>query len=246
MGTASTMNAMCEALGMTLPNTASIPAPYRERGQAAYATGLRIVDMVREDMKPSDILTREAFLNAIAINTAIGGSTNCPNHLIAIAKHIGVQLDIQDFETHGYKLPLLVNVQPAGDWLCEEYHRAGGLPAVIAELLKANMLPHPEALTANGRSIGENCEGKLSWDERVIKTVKKPLMQDAGFLHLSGSLFDSAIMKSGSFLLLQKAGRLILFENRSVGNNAGLQEALLEQSRRSNGFRRSCHLFRRA
>jgi dihydroxy-acid dehydratase len=222
------MNAMCEALGMTLPNTASIPAPYRERGQAAYATGLRIVEMVREDVKPSNILTREAFLNAVAINTAIGGSTNCPNHLIAIAKHIGVQLDIQDFETHGYKLPLLVNVQPAGEWLCEEYHRAGGLPAVIAELMKANLLPHPEALTANGRSIAENCEGKLSWDERVIKTVKKPLMQDAGFLHLSGSLFDSAIIKSGSSLLLQKAGRLIVFGICSVGNHARFQEALLE------------------
>lgn len=190
---------------MTLPNTASIPAPYRERGQSAYATGLRIVDMVREDLKPSDILTREAFLNAIAINTAIGGSTNCPNHLIAVAKHMGVSLDVQDFETHGYKLPLLVNVQPAGEWLCEEYHRAGGLPAVTAELIKAGLLPHPDVITANGKSMRENCEGKFTWDERVIKTCEKPLMQDAGFLHLSGTLFESAIMKSKR--VLQESSR---------------------------------------
>ncbi|KAM0753989.1 putative dihydroxy-acid dehydratase [Meredithblackwellia eburnea MCA 4105] len=196
MGTASTMNAMAEALGMALPGSSSIPAVYRERGQCAYMTGRQIVELVRKDVKPSDILTREAFLNAIATCTAIGGSTNAPIHLNAVAKHIGVKLDNDDWEKYGHSLPLLVNVQPAGEWLCEEYHRAGGLPAVIAELLEHKTLPFPDAKTVNLKSIGENCEGKHTWDRRVIFPYDKPMMKEAGFLNLKGTLFDSAIMKT--------------------------------------------------
>nr|XP_019003192.1 dihydroxy-acid dehydratase [Kwoniella mangroviensis CBS 8507]OCF66653.1 dihydroxy-acid dehydratase [Kwoniella mangroviensis CBS 8507] len=196
IGTASTMNAMAEALGMALPGSASIPAVYRERGACAYATGLRIVQLVREDVKPSDIMTKEAFENAIACCAAIGGSTNAPIHLNAIAKHVGVQLDSDDWERVGYKLPLILNVQPAGQWLCEEYHRAGGLPAIVAELLEHDALPHPSALTVSGKSIGANCRGDLSQDRRVIVPFDKPLMAEAGFLHLKGSLFNSGIMKT--------------------------------------------------
>ena len=151
MGTASTMNALAEALGMALPGSAAIPAPYRERGQAAYATGRRIVEMVWEDLKPSDIMTREAFENAIVANAAIGGSTNAPIHINAIAKHIGVPLDSDDWERIGFEIPLLVNMQPAGHWLGEEYFRAGGLPAVMAELIDAGKI-HEGALTCNGRT----------------------------------------------------------------------------------------------
>nr|ODO00968.1 dihydroxy-acid dehydratase [Cryptococcus depauperatus CBS 7855] len=196
VGTATTMNCMAEALGMALPGSATIPAPYRERTACAYVTGKRIVDMVREDIKPSDILTKDAFENAIAVNTALGGSTNAPIHLIAIAKHIGVDLSGDDWERVGYHLPLLVNVQPAGEWLCEEFHRSGGLPAVIAELLKHDQLPHPDCLTVTGKSLRANCEGDFSRDHRVIRPFDKPLKSKAGFLHLKGSLFDSAIMKT--------------------------------------------------
>ncbi|ORY26905.1 dihydroxy-acid/6-phosphogluconate dehydratase [Naematelia encephala] len=195
MGTASTMNAMAEALGMALPGSASIPAVYRERGACAYATGHRIVDLVRQDIKPSDILTKEAFENAIACCTAIGGSTNAPIHLNAIAKHIGVDLDCDDWERVGYELPLLLNIQPAGHYLCEEYHRAGGLPAIIGELLKAGKLPHPDAMTVSGQSISANCATDVSSDSRVILPFDKPLKTTAGFVHLKGTLFDSAIMK---------------------------------------------------
>ncbi|ORX34310.1 dihydroxy-acid/6-phosphogluconate dehydratase [Kockovaella imperatae] len=196
MGTASTMNALAEALGMALPGSASIPAVYRERGACAYETGRRIVDLVLHDVKPSDIMTREAFENAIACCTAIGGSTNAPIHLNAIAKHIGVELTCADWERVGYSLPLLVNVQPAGIYLCEEYHRAGGLPAVIAELLEAELLPHPSALTVSGKSIGDNCRGDFPNDPRVIRPVSRPVVTQAGFLNLTGNLFDSAIMKT--------------------------------------------------
>ncbi|WVQ75328.1 dihydroxy-acid dehydratase [Cryptococcus sp. DSM 104548] len=196
VGTATTMNCLAEALGMALPGSATIPAPYRERLACSYATGRRIVQLVRADLKPSDILTKSAFENAIAANTAIGGSTNAPVHLIAIAKHIGVELTGDDWERVGYELPLLVNVQPAGEWLCEEFHRAGGLPAVIAELIKHNALPHPTALTVTGKSIADNCTGDFSRDSRVILPFDKPLLPNAGFLHLKGSLFDSAIMKT--------------------------------------------------
>jgi xylonate dehydratase len=195
MGTASTMNALAEALGMSLPGSAAIPAPYRERGQMAYESGKRIVEMVWEDLKPSDIMTREAFENVIVANAAIGGSTNAPIHINAIAKHIGVELDCDDWERLGFEIPLLVNMQPAGHYLAEEYYRAGGLPAVIAELMDAGKI-HENALTANGSTIGDNCRGKHSWDREVIRAYGEPLMEKAGFLNLKGNLFDSAIMKT--------------------------------------------------
>ncbi len=195
MGTASTMNALAEALGMALTGSSAIPAPYRERGQMAYETGKRIVDMVWEDLKPSDILTREAFENAIVVNAAIGGSTNAPVHINAIAKHIGVPLDCEDWESVGFDTPLLVNMQPAGTYLGEEYFRAGGLPAVLAELIGAGKI-HEGALTCTGQSIGENCRGKFTWDHDVIRSYDNPLMEKAGFLNLKGTLFNSAIMKT--------------------------------------------------
>ena len=196
MGTATTMNSLAETLGMQLPGSAAIPAPYRERAQVAYRTGLRIVEMVREDLRPSDIMTREAFENAIVVNSAIGGSTNAPIHLNAIAAHLGVPLDNDDWQKHGFAVPLLVNLMPAGEYLGEDYHHAGGVPAVVGELMRAGLLPHPEALTANGRSIGENCADAEIMDTDVIRAAGKPLLADAGFINLSGNLFDSAIMKT--------------------------------------------------
>jgi dihydroxy-acid dehydratase len=196
MGTATTMNSLAEALGMELPGGAAIPAPYRERGQIAYDTGKRIVDMVREDLKPSDIMTRAAFENAIVINSAIGGSTNAPIHLNAIARHLDIPLDNDDWQTIGHDVPLLVNLQPAGEYLGEDYHRAGGVPAVVAELMKARKLPHPGALTVNGKSIGTNCENAENLNTEVIKTYDAPLKKKAGFINLKGNLFDSAIMKT--------------------------------------------------
>lgn len=196
MGTATTMNSLAEALGMELPGGAAIPAPYRERGQIAYDTGKRIVDMVREDLKPSDIMTRAAFENAIVINSAIGGSTNAPIHLNAIARHLDIALDNDDWQAIGHDVPLLVNLQPAGEYLGEDYHRAGGVPAVVAELLKAKRLPHPSALTVNGKSIGTNCEGVENLNTDVIRPYETPLKKKAGFINLKGNLFDSAIMKT--------------------------------------------------
>ncbi len=195
MGTASTMNALAEALGMSLPGQAAIPAPYRERGQASYDTGRRIVDMVWEDLKPSDILTRKAFENAIVACSAIGGSTNAPIHLNAIARHMGIPLDCDDWEKVGFDIPLLVNVQPAGEYLGEEYYRAGGLPAVMAELIAQGKI-HEDALTANGKTAGENYRERFSWDRDVIRPYDQPMRQQAGFLNLKGTLFDSAIMKT--------------------------------------------------
>jgi len=195
MGTATTMNSLTEALGMCLPGNGVIPAPYRERGQMAYATGRRIVDMVKEDLTPSKIMTRNAFENAIAVNTAIGGSTNAPNHLNAIAAHLGIDLTVADWEKHGYDLPLLVNLQPAGEYLGEDYHRAGGVPAVIAELIGAGKI-HEDCITANGKTIGENCKGHFSWDRAVIREFAKPMKEHAGFKRLTGNLFDNAIMKT--------------------------------------------------
>src|SRR5665213_892118 len=156
MGTATTMNSVAEALGMSLPGCAAIPGPHRERGQISYETGRRIVDMVWEDLKPSDILTREAFENSIIVNSAIGGSTNAPIHINAIARHIGVELNMDDWEKVGHHVPLLVNMQPAGKYLGEEFHRAGGVPAVVHELMKHKLI-HNGALTVNGKPIGENC-----------------------------------------------------------------------------------------
>ena len=196
MGTATTMNSLAEALGMQLPGSAAIPAPYRERGQIAYHTGQRIVSMVLEDLKPSDIMTRQAFENAIVVNSAIGGSTNAPIHLNAIARHLGVPLDNDDWQKIGHHVPLLVNLQPAGEYLGEDYHHAGGVPAVVAELMKAGLLPHPDALTANGRSIGDNCGGAENLDPKVIRSVAEPMKAEAGFINLKGNLFDSAIMKT--------------------------------------------------
>lgn len=195
MGTASTMNALAEALGMALPGSAAIPAPYKERSQCAYKTGLAIVEMVHANRKPSDIMTREAFENAIVANTAIGGSTNAPIHLNAVAKHIGVKLDLNDWDSLGHGLPLLVNMQPAGQWLGEEYYRAGGLQAVMAELLDQGKL-HADIITANGKTVRQNVENMQTWDRRVIKKFSEPMKEDAGFLHMSGNLFDSAIMKT--------------------------------------------------
>ena len=208
MGTATTMNSLAEALGMQLPGSAAIPAPYRERGQISYETGARIVDMVWEDLKPSDIMTREAFENAIVINSAIGGSTNAPIHLNAVARHLGVSLNNDDWQAIGHKIPLLVNLQPAGEYLGEDYHRAGGVPAVVAELMRHNLLPHPNAITANGVSMGSNCETAKIKNDKVIKTVDNPLKTDAGFINLKGNLFDSAIMKT-SVISTEFSGRYL-------------------------------------
>ncbi|WP_319568738.1 IlvD/Edd family dehydratase [Cohaesibacter marisflavi] len=196
MGTASTMNSLAEALGMQLPGSASIPAPYRERSQISYDVGERIVDMVFEDLKPADVMTRDAFENAIVICSAIGGSTNAPIHLNAIARHLGVELSNEDWDAIGYEVPLLTNVQPAGEYLSEDFYRAGGLPAVIGELLRAGLIPHPEALTVTGKKFGELYQEAEIEEQEVIRSISKPLAAQAGFLNLSGNLFDTAIMKT--------------------------------------------------
>ena len=195
MGTASTMNAMAEALGMMLPGCAAIPAPFRERMEMAYLTGRRIVEMVMEDLRPSQILTREAFENAIRVNTAIGGSTNAPPHLQAIARHAGVELNVKDWQTVGFDVPLLVNMQPAGEFLGESYFRAGGLPAVLGELKAAGLI-HEGAMTASGKTMGAAIGEARSKDHKVIRTVADPLRQKAGFVVLTGNLFASALMKT--------------------------------------------------
>ncbi len=195
MGTASTMNALAEALGMSLPGCAAIPAPYRERGQIAYETGLRAVEIVHEDLKPSDILTRKAFENAIVTNSAIGGSTNAPIHINAIARHVGVELTMKDWEAHGFDVPLLVDMQPAGKYLGEDYYRAGGLPAVLHELLAAGRI-HGDAFTINGKTMVQNVKRTKAQDAEVIRPYQKPLKTQAGFKVLHGNLFDSAIMKT--------------------------------------------------
>ncbi|HEY0854837.1 MAG TPA: IlvD/Edd family dehydratase [Devosia sp.] len=195
MGTASTMNSLAEALGMQLPGSAAIPAPYRDRAEMAWRTGKRIVEMVAEDLKPSDILTKDNFINTIVVNSAIGGSTNAPIHVNAIARHIGVELNIDDWQTHGQNIPLLVNLQPAGEYLGEDYYHAGGVPAVVNELMKQGLI-REGAPTVNGKSIGENCRSTPIQDDKVIKTFDAPLKKAAGFLVLRGNLFDNAIMKT--------------------------------------------------
>ena len=221
MGTASTMNAMAEALGMTLTGNAAIPAPFRERMTMAYETGKRIVEMVIEDLKPSDILTREAFENAIVVNAAIGGSTNAPPHLQAVARHTGIELNVNDWESIGYSVPLMVNMQPAGEYLGESFFRAGGVPAVMGELMKVGLL-HVEAITATGRTMGENIAGRGSRDFDVITTHGEPLRQNAGFKVLSGNLFDSALMKTSVISrdfrerYLSEPGNEGVFEARAV------------------------------
>ena len=195
MGTASTMNSIAEALGMQLPGSAAIPAPHRERAQIAYETGVRIVQMVHEDLRPSAIMTRDAFLNAIVVSSAIGGSTNAPIHLAAIARHMGVELSLEDWQAYGYEVPLLVNLQPAGEYLAEDFHRAGGVPAVVNQLMQRGLI-REQALTANGRTLGENCRGRAITDPEVIRTIDRPLKDNAGFIVMRGNLFDSAIMKT--------------------------------------------------
>jgi xylonate dehydratase len=221
MGTASTMNAMAEALGMSLPGCGAIPAPYRERGQIAYETGVRAVEIVREDLKPSDILTRAAFENAIVACSAIGGSTNAPIHLNAIARHIGVELSVEDWERVGLDVPLLVNMQPAGEYLGEDYYRAGGLPAVMHELLAAKRL-RGNALTINGKTVADNVASSRTTNPAVIRAYDNPLKAQAGFKVLRGNLFDSAIMKTSVISddfrnrYLSRAGDLNAFEGRAV------------------------------
>jgi dihydroxy-acid dehydratase len=221
MGTASTNNAMAEALGMSLPGCGAIPAPYRERGQIAYETGVRAVEIVREDLKPSDILTRAAFENAIVACSAIGGSTNAPIHVNAIARHAGVELTIEDWQKVGYDVPLLVNVQPAGEYLGEDYYRAGGLPAVMRELHGAGRL-HGNALTINGKTVAENVGRAKLHNAEVIRPYDRPLKATAGFKFLRGNLFDSAIMKT-SVISEEFRGRYLsnpkdpnAFEGRAV------------------------------
>ncbi len=194
MGTASTMNSLAEALGLSLPGNAAIPAPYRDRYEMAYLTGRRIVEMVAEDLRPSKILTRAAFENAIVVNSAIGGSTNAPIHLNAIARHIGVELNNDDWERVGFDVPLLVNLQPAGEYLGEEYYRAGGVPAVVAELIKAGRIDKSH-ITVNGKTLHDNCVGRFTNNPKVILPYEKPMKEKAGFLNLKGNLFDSGIMK---------------------------------------------------
>jgi len=195
MGTATTMNSLAEALGMSLPGSAAIPAPYRDRQEAAYETGRRIVDMVHEDLKPSDILTRDAFINAIVVNSAIGGSTNAPIHLNALAAHIGVPLSLDDWQEYGEPVPLLVNLQPAGEYLGEDYYRAGGVPAVISQLMTRGLI-RTNARTVTGKSIGELCADVRIEDEAVIRPISRPLAERAGFVVMRGNLFNSAIMKT--------------------------------------------------
>jgi dihydroxyacid dehydratase/phosphogluconate dehydratase len=221
MGTASTMNAMAEALGMSLTGNSAIPAPFRERMAMAYETGRRIVAMVHEDLKPSDILTREAFENAIVVNAAIGGSTNAPPHLQAVARHAGVELNVKDWQTVGFDVPLLLNMQPAGEFLGESFFRAGGVPAVMGELMKAGRI-HIGAMTATGNTMGVNLAGVESVDHTVIRPYDDPLRENAGFVVLSGNLFDSALMKtsviSADFRrrFLSEPGREGVFEARAV------------------------------
>jgi len=221
MGTATSMNSMAEALGLSLPGCAAIPAPYRERGQMAYATGRRIVEMVHEDLKPSKILTKAAFENAIAVCSAIGGSTNCPIHVNAIARHIGVTLDIEDWQRVGYEVPLLVNLQPAGEYLGEAYHRAGGVPAVVRELMDKKLI-RENALTVSGKTIGENCRDSRATDRKVIRAIDDPLMQQAGFLVMRGNLFDAALMKTSVIgeefrkRYLETPGQEDRFEGRAI------------------------------
>ena len=195
MGTASTMNSLAEALGMSLTGNANIPAPYRERGQMAYKTGLRIVDMVKDDLSPSQVMTREAFENAITVNSAIGGSTNAQIHITAIARHIGVELETDAWQKVGYDIPLMANIQPAGEYLCESYHRAGGTAAIMSELLSHDKL-HGDVMTVTGKKLSENLKGIKIKDEKVITPFKNPMKQKAGFIVLKGNLFNAAIMKT--------------------------------------------------
>lgn len=221
MGTASTMNAVAETLGLSLPGCSAIPAPYRERGQMAYETGRRAVEMAFEDLKPSKILTRESFLNAITAIAALGGSTNAQPHLTAMARHAGLELRPQDWTKYGHEIPLLLNMQPAGKYLGERFHRAGGVPAVLHELIEAGKL-HADAMTVTGRSLRENIKGRASRDREMITTYDKPLRERAGFVVLSGNLFDFAILKASVITedfrrrYLGESGHDNVFEGRAI------------------------------
>ena len=221
MGTASTMNGVAETLGLSLTGCAAIPAPYRERGQIAYQTGRRIVDMAYEDLRPSKLLTRESFLNAIAFVSAAGGSSNAEPHIMAMARHAGVELSPDDWTTHGYDLPLVLNMQPAGKYLGERFHRAGGVPAVLWELLEAGRL-HGGCATVTGRTLAENLQGRETRDREVVRPFADPLKEKAGFLALSGNLFDHAIMKTSVISeefrqrYLSRPGAEGVFEVRAV------------------------------
>lgn len=195
MGTASSMNSVAEALGMSLPGCAVIPAPYREREQISYETGKRIVQMVHENLKPSKIMTKQAFENAVVVASAIGGSSNCTTHLIAIAKHMGIKFDLSNWQKLGHEIPLLVNCQPAGEYLMEKFYRAGGIPAVMKELIK-NKKINTKAMTVTGKSVGENLRKNINVDRTVIKTFSEKLADNAGFLVMKGNFFSSAIMKT--------------------------------------------------
>ena len=221
MGTATTMNSLAEGLGMSLPGCAAIPAPLSERGEMSYRTGLRIVDMVKEDLTPSKILTREAFENSIVLNSAIGGSTNAPIHINAIARHVGVKLEIEDWEKVGLEIPMLVNLQPAGKYLGEDFHRAGGVPAVMNTLLKAKKL-HENSLTVNGKTVADNYADTTTKDTDVIRTFLKPMLENAGFIILKGNIFDSAVMKTSVISenfrsqYLSKLNSINVFELRAI------------------------------
>ncbi len=222
MGTASTMNSLAEALGMQLPAGAAIPAPYRERGQISYETGHQIVEMVKADRKPSDIMTRKSFENAIVVNSAIGGSTNAPIHLNAVARHLGLELTNDDWQEIGHNVPLLLNMQPAGEYLSEDFHRAGGIPAIIGTLLRAGALPHPDALLVTGKTFAETYGDAQILNPAVIKEYEAPMMEAAGFVNLKGNLFDSAIMKTSVISdefrerYLSKSGDENAFEGRAI------------------------------
>lgn len=221
MGTASTMNAVAEVLGLSLPGCAAIPAPYRERGQMAYETGRRIVEMAHDDLRPSQILTRESFLNAVTAIAALGGSTNAQPHLTAMARHAGLELHAQDWMKYGHDIPLLLNMQPAGKYLGERFHRAGGVPAILCELIAAGKL-HADTMTVTGRTLGENVRGRTSRDREMITTYDKPLRERAGFVVLSGNLFDFAILKASVITedfrrrYLGESGHDNVFEGRAV------------------------------
>ena len=221
MGTATTMNSLAEGLGMSLPGCAAIPAPLSERIEISYRTGLRIVEMVKKDLTPSKILTRKAFENSIVLNSAIGGSTNAPIHINAIARHVGVELEIEDWEKVGLEIPMLVNLQPGGKYLGEDFHRAGGVPAVMNALLKAGKL-HDSAITVNGKTVAENYAETTTQDTDVIRTFQNPMLENAGFIVLKGNIFDSAVMKtsviSDSFRsqYLDKPGSRNIFEVRAI------------------------------
>jgi len=221
MGTASSMNAIAEALGMSLTGCSAIPAPYRERGQMAYETGRRIVAMAFEDLRPSRILTRDAFLDAMVVNAALGGSSNAQPHLMAMARHAGVELLAADWMAYGYDVPLLLDMQPAGRFLGERFHRAGGVPAVMWELLGAGKL-RAERHTVTGRSMASNLQGRETVDREVIRPFAQPLKERAGFLVLSGNLFDFAVMKTSVISdefrarYLSEPGRENRFDSRAI------------------------------